>query len=907
MINRYSSRITRLDHSFLTPRLNGALSYDRIAGYFSSSLLEIAGEAIETISGPVRIVCNSRLDPRDVETARTAHAALLQEWCSSTPENISPRVHNRFEKLGLLLKSKKIEVRVLPDESFGLIHGKAGVITLQDGSKTSFMGSVNESVSGWVLNYELLWEDNDPAAVAWVQSEFDALWHHHSAYPLPEAVILDIERIAQRKVYSSIKEWEDEPDPGPFIVEAPVSREQIGLWEHQKYFINIAFQAHQSEAGARYILADEVGLGKTIQLASTAALIGLSGTKPILIIAPKTLLFQWQDEMRDLLGVPSAVWTGKRWIDESGVEYPESGEEGVTRCPRKIGILSQGLITRLYQEENSRLITSLLNVRYDCIIVDEAHRARRSNITKVETEEKAYPNNLMAFLLDIAGNTKSMLLATATPVQLHPIEAYDLISIIAAGGNETVLGTSDSRWRHFPIVSLRLAQGLEQANSESFDMWVWISNPLPPSQEGIEFQIIRRKLRIPDTQAYAHGFDDWNRLSEPDKTRISRLGRSFFKDHNPFIRHIIRRTRSHLETTLNPETGEPYLKPVKVILHGEDNKGSLFLNAYLQDAYNEAEEFCSLLKRRARGTGFMKTLLLRRVGSSLRAGRITAEKMLGISSLIGSEVEEDDEDVEQVEVSPLFAGMPSDEREHLQRFRQILIEHEHEDPKISKIEEILLKDGWLERGCIIFSQYFDSVELVAKHLSSVLPDEIIGIYAGGSRSGFWFHGVFQRSSRERVKNMVKSKEMRLLIGTDAASEGLNLQTLGTLINLDLPWNPTRLEQRKGRIQRIGQIFDDVWIYNIRYSDSVEDRVHELLSARLQNISTMFGQLPDVLEDVWVQVALGEIAEAERTINGVPEQHPFSLRYERPMEPIPWERCSKVLDRDEIREVLKKGW
>jgi len=71
----------------------------------------------------------------------------------------------------------------------------------------------------------------------------------------------------------------------------------------------------------------------------------------------------------------------------------------------------------------------------------------------------------------------------------------------------------------------------------------------------------------------------------------------------------------------------------------------------------------------------------------------------------------------------------------------------------------------------------------------------------------------------------------LMLGTDAASEGLNLQRLARLINLDLPWNPTRLEQRKGRIQRIGQIHDTVEIYNMRYKDSVEDRVHDrVLSA-----------------------------------------------------------------------------
>jgi superfamily II DNA/RNA helicase len=96
---------------------------------------------------------------------------------------------------------------------------------------------------------------------------------------------------------------------------------------------------------------------------------------------------------------------------------------------------------------------------------------------------------------------------------------------------------------------------------------------------------------------------------------------------------------------------------------------------------------------------------------------------------------------------------------------------------------------------------------------------------------------------------VRTGEIRVLIGTDAASEGLSLHRLGTLLNLDLPWNPSRLEQRKGRIQRIGQLRDAVDVYNMRYAGSVENRIHELLSERLQNIANPFGQIPVILEDV----------------------------------------------------------
>lgn len=77
--------------------------------------------------------------------------------------------------------------------------------------------------------------------------------------------------------------------------------------------------------------------------------------------------------------------------------------------------------------------------------------------------------------------------------------------------------------------------------------------------------------------------------------------------------------------------------------------------------------------------------------------------------------------------------------------------------------------------------------------------------ARAAKWGIIERGLFHRLNREALKRRITTGELRLAIGTDAASEGLNLQRLGTLINLDLPWNPTRLEQRKGRIQRIGQL------------------------------------------------------------------------------------------------------
>jgi hypothetical protein len=343
-----------------------------------------------------------------------------------------------------------------------------------------------------------------------------------------------------------------------------------------------------------------------------------------------------------------------------------------------VGIVSSGLITR-----RSEAAEHLLKMHYDCVILDEAHRARRRNLGENRDAEQADPNNLLKFMYQIAVRTRSLLLATATPVQLRPVEVWDLLDILSRG-DESVLGNLFSRWRRSGE-ALNLVMGSSGSEVNEDLVWEWVRNPLPPKSEHRDFEILRRRLNVEDDEALVSG-DAFTRLREPDRARLLQLFPRFVHDHNPFIRRIV----------------------------------------------------------------------------------------------------------------------------------------------------------------------------------------------------------------------------RLMLGTDAASEGLNLQRLARLINLDLPWNPTRLEQRKGRIQRIGQIHNTVHIYNMRYKDSVEDRVHELLSNRLQDIYSLFGQIPDVLEDAWVAMASGEKEQAKKIIDAVPQSHPFEIRY-ADVEKIDWESCRKVLDRLEKKRILKKCW
>jgi len=248
-----------------------------------------------------------------------------------------------------------------------------------------------------------------------------------------------------------------------------------------------------------------------------------------------------------------------------------------------------------------------------------------------------------------------------------------------------------------------------------------------------------------------------------------------------------------------------------------------------------------------------------------------------------------------------------EERKLLEQFVDALDSNVATDPKYDKTVELLKNQKWINLGVIIFSQYYDTARWVAENLSKEFTDKPIALYAGGDKSGVYLDGSYKKKSKEEIKSGVKKHEYKVLVGTDSASEGLNLQTLGTLINLDLPWNPTRLEQRKGRIQRIGQVNDTVHIFNMRYKDSVEDRVHDLLSDRLKSITDVFGQLPDVLEDVWIMIANNEKEKAEQVINNIPKVHPFKNRYNNSVRKVDWESCSQILDKREKRKYFEAGW
>ena len=132
----------------------------------------------------VKIVCNSELDIRDFQAASTREVALKERWNAVDVEAEALLKKERYHILDRLLKSGNVEIRVVPKERL-FLHGKAGVIHYPNAPRKSFIGSVNDSKSAFTDNYELVWQDDDPASADWVEAEFWALWNE--AIPLPES------------------------------------------------------------------------------------------------------------------------------------------------------------------------------------------------------------------------------------------------------------------------------------------------------------------------------------------------------------------------------------------------------------------------------------------------------------------------------------------------------------------------------------------------------------------------------------------------------------------------------------------------------------------------------------------------------------------------------------------------
>ena len=299
------------------------------------------------------------------------------------------------------------------------------------------------------------------------------------------------------------------------------------------------FLKHRETYGkTRLLLADEVGLGKTLSLAASAMLAALLDDGPVLILCPSTLTLQWQVELKDKLGIPSAVWLSakKVWVDDHGHIIKTRGPEDITRCPFRIAIVSTGLI---FHDSDERRF--LLERKFGTVVLDEAHRARRRGALG---EQRGEPNNLLAFMLRIGPRTKHLLLGTATPIQTEVSELWDLMRILNAGADFVLGRETLSHWVDWHK-ALPVVKGMEMPVDER-DAWEWLRNPLPPGDEEPTFASLRLQLGIPDNVFFTdRGFGSLGFFEQ--QTVLQTLEPGYYREHNPIVRHTVLRRRRTLE------------------------------------------------------------------------------------------------------------------------------------------------------------------------------------------------------------------------------------------------------------------------------------------------------------------------------------------------------------------------
>lgn len=872
------------------PALSEAVRYDRCCSYFSSSVLAAAARGfarlIERLMSlddkaprpAVRLVVNEELSAEDVRAmTETGDLSRVEEVLLRRFKNPKDLLeNNRLSMLGWLVKHGLLEVRVgVMRSSGGIVHAKFGIATDESGDAIVFSGSGNESAQGLRANYERLEVSSswgDPDRHREYASEFEALWEntHPDVYTvtLPEALRLKLIKFAP----------EEPPVVEPstalarqraamiwrFIVEAPYlpngatacdATAMVDPWPHQRQVVEETAEAWPEGR----LLCDEVGMGKTIEaIMILRRLIAGRGVRRALLLLPAGILKQWQGELREkggmifprLEGVSNLAWPDDRVEKVDGL--PEALRQDVLLMSRETARTENNLPHLLAAEP------------WDLVLLDEAHAARRR---KQEEGEFNSPTLLLNLLreLQLRGRARGILLLSATPMQTHPWEPWDLLSVLGEGGawlaefsgiRDYYRATDAVKNGRCDIETGRKAATLV-ASDPSF--------PKPPVDS----------FPLSDPEAVA------GRLSFSPPTQREPLAQ-WLRQGSPLARRMHRSTRSTLrryyELGLLPDP-----PPRRVV----EDEFFDYRDSAERDVYNSIGRYIEKrfqeLEKEKPGKGFVMTVYRRRASSSplalqrslerRRAGlnRVADRKAFDPDLPMPDEPEAlDADELPEVDstgrVSAAFPQDPQTARRELADVERLLEDLRALGGRDSKRDQFfdvfrkVTEDG---RPVLIFTEYADTLEYLRDSLATFYAKGL-GCYSG-TGGQLWGGECWKAVSKGEITKALNKGELRALICTDAASEGLNLQAAGAVINYDLPWNPSRIEQRIGRIDRIGQKYKKVLVVSLFLKDSVDDRVYRVLRQRCGLFEHFVGAMQPVL------------ARARRMLLGQEAPNPDELR------------------------------
>ena len=926
---------TELLEKLYVPALSEAVRYDRCCAYFSSSVLAAAARGFarlisrlvsleEAVNKPsVRLVVNEELSEEDVRALiETGDTSVLEESLLKrlkTPKDLLEK--QRLGMLAWLAKSGLLAVRVgILRQGQGIVHAKFGLMYDAAGDAVVFSGSGNESAHGLRANYERLevsssWTDEERFRE--YRDEFGALWK--DAHPdvhtvsLPEAVQQKLIKLAPPE--PPLVEPADNLERRKaamlwrFIAEAPFLPNGASccdataplekLWPHQVHVIE---EATNSWPEGR-LLCDEVGMGKTIEaIMILRRLLAGRGVERVLLLLPAGLTNQWQEELREKGGliVPRLQNTDTLFWPDGRVERVSSLAEALEQ---NLLIMSR----ETARTENNQAVL-LAAQPWDLVLLDEAHAARRA---KQEEGEFNSATLLLGMLrqLQMRQKAKGFLFLSATPMQTVPWEPWDLLAVLGEGGG----WLSDFEGiRGFYDAVHHLKTGFSPSpESARRTAWLVCSDkcfteppkgfPLPASSEDCE----RRFRFVPPAQKSEVA--EWLRRGSPLPRRMHRNTRQTLRGY--FQRGLI--------TDLPPTrivVDWPYdFQPP----NGPERKVYDAVGRYIERRFEE-------LEREKSGKGFVMTVYRRRAASSPYALKCSLQRRLdGLNRVINQRASSDymepsegpaglldSELSEEIDPRAISASLPSSPDEAKREAAEVAPLFEQlkalgaTDTKRDRFFDLIRSLVGEGRPVLVFTEYADTMDYLRDNLATHYTDQVASY--SGNGGAFYRDGGWQTVTKKEITEALTNGRIRFLVCTDAASEGLNLQTASALINYDLPWNPSRVEQRIGRIDRIGQREREVKIYNFFLKNSIDERVYGALQNRCGLFKHFVGPMQPVLARAQVMLNRPQtfsLEEIERVASEV-EKNILNAETYLDSEVFVVQETKPPVKRNDIYETLK---
>jgi superfamily II DNA or RNA helicase len=868
---------------FVLPVLQAAASYDRLTSFFSvSSLLAIA-QGIESLwrrGGRMRLILGIHDVPEALAHAATEDipeltlAAVRQRLLDKVSTLRDELSRDRLATLAWMMQDNLLQVRVATPLSAGsgavagVFHSKRFVFRDAEGEMITAVGSPNETLLGLGANFEeidvhMSWQDPMGYATRHAES-FERIWQgNHKGIRVVEldqafaAELLSHLGSPRRNLTAAWKRTSTQPGPAQVLLElarrspawAPFNLTAAALYPHQER----VFMDALGRWPVRVLLADEVGLGKTLEAGIVIAYaLRFLGLHRVIVLAPAGLLRQWQDEMRIHFNLDF-------WRYDSGSRAFLSSEGAVRTVPqgaRPIGVHSPDLVLMSSQlARGSRRLGHLLDgdaALPDMLVVDEAHSAR----VRVDTDGASRPTLMWRLVDDVKGKIPHLVLLSATPMQLDPTEYHSLLHLLGL-----------PEWWSEPgrlggvlnILSSTTAPGL-QAVKDALMGIASTMEEMNPDRNQLGLSSTQQQLldRLRDEVEVGAGevVAARNRWADVYSTLV--------KTH-PGHLLTIRNTRGALMSLGYSFPERRFSAPPLSINQAVADFYSM-ADVYLESAFGRVE--AAQHPERAKALGFMKSTYRQRLASSLRAAELSLRRRVArIEEILSGNPVPDTADDEEMDAEwEDAAELPSAEvsssgamieqacrielgylHDLVRQLEDLEVKDLGKDPKLDMLMELIGQHLANGDQLLVFSRYTDTVdacvELFLERHAGEAPSH--AKYTGGASWVDAGDGPLP-VTKEDIRRALDEGEVRLVFCSDAASEGLNLQAARVVINVDVPWNPARLEQRIGRIARLGQKAAEVDIYNLWYPDSVEAKIYDRLLKRRDLYQLAVGEFPEIV-------------------------------------------------------------